>query len=103
MSSADKPSDSQKWRGRRKSTSTGSTDKWPVPSRPDEGATSEAQRARRASFWQSMAYLTSVGWLMALPIAAGVLLGRLLDDRLGSGYAWTLALFGVGLLLAAVE
>lgn len=40
---------------------------------------------------------------MALPIAAGVLLGRLLDDRLGSGYRWTLALFGVGLLLAAVE
>lgn len=50
-----------------------------------------------------MAYLTSLGWLMALPIAMGVLLGRLLDDRLGSGYVWTLALFGVGLLLAAVE
>lgn len=50
-----------------------------------------------------MAYLTSVGWLMALPIAAGVLLGWWLDDRLGAGYAWTLAFFGVGLLLAAVE
>jgi predicted F0F1-ATPase subunit len=50
-----------------------------------------------------MAYLTSLGWLMALPIAMGVLLGRMVDDRLGSGYSWTLTLFGVGVMLAAVE
>jgi hypothetical protein len=50
-----------------------------------------------------MAYLTSLGWLMALPIAMGVLLGRLVDVRLGSGYSWTLAFLGVGLLVAAVE
>jgi Putative F0F1-ATPase subunit Ca2+/Mg2+ transporter len=50
-----------------------------------------------------MAYLTSLGWLMALPMAMGVLLGRMVDDRLGSGYVWTLTLCGVGVVLAAVE
>jgi Putative F0F1-ATPase subunit Ca2+/Mg2+ transporter len=50
-----------------------------------------------------MAYLTSLGWLMALPIAMGVLLGRMVDDRCGSGYVWTLTLFSVGVVLAAVE
>jgi predicted F0F1-ATPase subunit len=50
-----------------------------------------------------MAYLTSLGWLMALPIAMGVLLGQMVDDRFSSGYVWTLTLFGVGVVLAAVE
>jgi hypothetical protein len=50
-----------------------------------------------------MAYLTSLGWLMALPIALSVLVGRYMDTRLGSGYGWTLALFGVGLMLAVLE
>lgn len=50
-----------------------------------------------------MAYLTSLGWLMALPIALSVLVGRYMDKRLGSGYGWTLALFGAGLMLAVLE
>jgi predicted F0F1-ATPase subunit len=50
-----------------------------------------------------MAYLTSLGWMMALPIALGVLLGRYVDRRLESGYRWTLALLGVGLALAVLE
>jgi hypothetical protein len=50
-----------------------------------------------------MVYLTSLGWLMALPIAISVLVGRYVDKRLGSGYGWTLTLFGVGLMLAALE
>jgi predicted F0F1-ATPase subunit len=50
-----------------------------------------------------MVYLTSLGWLMALPIAISVLLGRYVDKRLGSGYVWTLTLFGIGLMLAALE
>ena len=48
------------------------------------------------SFWRSVGYLTSLGWMIALPIAAGVLLGRFIDDRLGSGTFWTLALLGAG-------
>jgi undecaprenyl pyrophosphate phosphatase UppP len=50
-----------------------------------------------------MLYLTSLGWLMALPIAAGILTGRFLDNRLHSGNFWTLALLGVGISVAAVE
>ena len=50
-----------------------------------------------------MAYLTSLGWLLALPIAASVLLGRFLDDRLGPGFFWTLVLLGAGIALAGLE
>lgn len=40
---------------------------------------------------------------MALPIAAGILVGRFVDNRLASGYFWTLTLFGAGISIAAVE
>jgi putative F0F1-ATPase subunit (Ca2+/Mg2+ transporter) len=50
-----------------------------------------------------MLYLTSLGWLMALPIGLSVLVGHYLDARLGSGSFWTLALLGVGIALAALE
>ena len=55
------------------------------------------------SFWRSVGYLTSLGWMIALPIAAGVLLGRFIDDRLGSGTFWTLALLGAGVVIASLE
>jgi ATP synthase protein I len=55
------------------------------------------------SFWRSVGYLTSLGWMIALPIAAGVLLGRFIDDRLGSGTFWTLALLGAGVAIACLE
>lgn len=55
------------------------------------------------SFWRSVGYLTSLGWMIALPIAAGVLLGRFIDDRLGSGTFWTLALLGAGVAVACLE
>jgi hypothetical protein len=50
-----------------------------------------------------VANLTSLGWLLALPIAAGVLIGRFLDDRLGAGSFWTLALLGAGIGIAGLE
>lgn len=74
-----------------------------MPSADAEGSTAEARREHRRRFWQSMAYLTSVGWMMALPIAAGVLLGHTLDRRLGTGTFWTMALLGAGLVLGAWE
>jgi ATP synthase protein I len=48
-------------------------------------------------------YLTSLGWMIALPIAAGVLIGRFVDDRLASGSYWTLALLGAGVAIAGLE
>jgi predicted F0F1-ATPase subunit len=55
------------------------------------------------SFWRSVGYLTSLGWMIALPIAAGVLLGRFIDEQLGSGTFWTLTLLGAGVGIAALE
>ncbi len=55
------------------------------------------------AFWRDVAYLTSLGWLLALPIAGGVLLGRFIDDRAGTGTFWTLSLLGAGIGLAVVE
>ena len=39
---------------------------------------------------------TSLGWDLALPIFGGVLLGHLLDRRLGTTYGWTLGLLALG-------
>ena len=50
-----------------------------------------------------MAYLTSIGWLLAIPIAAGVLVGHYVDVWLGSGTRWTLALLGAGLVVGVTE
>jgi hypothetical protein len=41
--------------------------------------------------------------MIALPIAAGVLLGRFIDQRLASGTFWTLALMGAGVGIACLE
>jgi ATP synthase protein I len=64
---------------------------------------SKAQRRQRAAFWQAMIELTTLGWLIALPIAGGVLLGRYVDVRLHSGAFWTLALLGAGILVAGLD
>jgi predicted F0F1-ATPase subunit len=61
------------------------------------------RRERHAAVWQTAVYLTSLGWLLALPIAAGVLLGRYLDSRLESGHFWTQVLLGAGVAVACVE
>jgi hypothetical protein len=50
-----------------------------------------------------MAYLTSLGWLMAIPIGVSVLIGQYVDNRLGSGHFWTLTLLGAGIGLAILE
>jgi len=54
-------------------------------------------------FWQSMASLTSIGWLLAIPIAGGVLLGHYVDAWLGTGTRWTLALLGLGVVVGVLE
>jgi hypothetical protein len=41
--------------------------------------------------------------MIVLPIGIGVLLGWLLDQHLGSGRFWTLALLGAGIGVAALE
>jgi predicted F0F1-ATPase subunit len=47
--------------------------------------------------WRSALTLTSLGWDLALPIFGGVLLGHLLDRRLGTAYVFTLGLLVLGI------
>lgn len=68
-----------------------------------------ARRARRMQtarsagerFWAGLALTGSVGWMIALPMVAGVFLGRRLDARLGTGLAFTLGLMLAGLAAGA--
>ena len=47
--------------------------------------------------WRTALTATSLGWDLALPIFLGVLLGHLLDRRLGTGYVFTLGLLLLGI------
>ncbi|WP_318571000.1 AtpZ/AtpI family protein [Salinigranum marinum] len=86
------------WEKRQGDDSTGATRSWPVPSRGNGD-----EEGEDASFWQAMAYLTSLGWVLALPVAAGILLGAWLDRQLGTTPTLTLGLLGAGIVIAAVQ
>ncbi|MFO7769245.1 MAG: AtpZ/AtpI family protein [bacterium] len=60
------------------------------------------ERTRRneeesSSFWQTVGVIGTVGWSVALPTAAGVLIGRWLDALLGSGSTFMFFFMLVGL------
>ncbi len=57
----------------------------------------KAQGERRGSLWAHVARVGSLGWMIALPIAGGALLGHAIDRWLGTGITWSLALLTVGL------
>lgn len=54
-------------------------------------------RTRRGRFWAGLGLVGSLGWIVALPTAAGTLLGRHLDQRLGTAPSFTLSLMLIGL------
>ncbi len=56
-------------------------------------------RERHRSLWVQVSQVGVLGWLLALPIVAGALLGHWIDRRLGTGISFALGmlLFGVGL------
>jgi len=62
------------------------------------------RNARDTSFWRSVGTMGTVGWSVSLPTAVGVLFGRWLDGRLGSGDVFMvffmLAGLGLGCLIA---
>jgi ATP synthase protein I len=67
----------------------------------------QADRRRRAarnepggSLWTQIARVSTLGWMVALPIALGAIVGHLLDRWLGTGITWALALLGLGILVA---
>lgn len=57
-------------------------------------------RARRGkSLWAQATAVGTLGWLIAVPITAGAILGHLLDRRLGSGITWSMAFMFLGVLV----
>jgi ATP synthase protein I len=56
-------------------------------------------RARAGpSLWAQASWVGTVGWLIAVPIVVGALLGHLLDRRLDSGITWAMACMSLGVL-----
>ncbi len=57
----------------------------------------KAKAERRSSLWAQVARVGTLGWMIALPIAGGALLGHAIDRWLGTGITWALALLTVGI------
>ena len=55
---------------------------------------------RRGSLWGEVARVGTVGWIIALPLVGGALLGHQLDRRLGTGVRWSLAFIVLGAALS---
>jgi F0F1-type ATP synthase assembly protein I len=79
-----------------------STERWPTPSAHPDDKSSDRKR-RDASLWRHVAYLTSLGWMIVLPIAAGILFGRLADGALGTHPYATILLLCAGIGVALLE
>jgi F0F1-type ATP synthase assembly protein I len=60
-----------------------------------QGPAGEVWRAA----WRDALRTTSLGWDLALPIAGGVWIGHVVDQRLQSGMVWTVALLFLGVVI----
>ncbi|MEX1362271.1 MAG: AtpZ/AtpI family protein [Nannocystaceae bacterium] len=58
----------------------------------------KARRRRGGSLWTQASRVGTVGWLIAVPIVIGALLGHLLDERLDSGITFAMAFIVLGVL-----
>lgn len=52
-----------------------------------------------ASVGRRLAQIGILGWIIVLPMLAGIILGRWLDLRFGTGLLWTAPLLILGLIL----
>lgn len=58
-----------------------------------------ATREGRRSIGQDLAIIGVIGWTVVTPTLLGILAGRWLDHRFGTGVFWTLGLLVAGLVL----
>ncbi len=55
---------------------------------------------RSRSMWVQVSQVGTLGWMLALPIIGGALLGHLIDRWLGTGLSFALAFLVLGLAVA---
>ena len=60
------------------------------------------RREGERSMAQNLAMIGALGWLIVVPMLAGMFAGRWLDQRLGTGHILTCALLVAGLSLGCV-
>ena len=63
----------------------------------------EARKRRKQSAWRGLGMFGLVGWAVAVPIIAGVALGRWIDASWPGETSWTLALLLAGAFLGALN
>jgi ATP synthase protein I len=68
-----------------------------------EGQARRARRSRTERFWQGLATVGAVGWMVSVPAVAGALVGHWLDERFASGVFWTLPLLMIGVILGCIS
>jgi ATP synthase protein I len=65
-----------------------------------EALETKAKSTRGRNLWVTVSRVGTLGWMIALPIVGGALLGHYLDRLLGTGLTFTLALLTLGLVVA---
>ncbi len=63
----------------------------------------QARKRRRESPWFGLGMFGLVGWAVAVPIIAGIALGRWIDARWPDDTSWTLALLLAGTFLGVLN
>ena len=67
----------------------------------DQNASQEDEKPRNKTIAiDLLAQVTTLSWNLVIPIVGGVLLGAYLDNRLDSGFTWTLSLLVLGVIIA---
>lgn len=61
-----------------------------------------AKREGRRSIGQDLAQVGVIGWTIVIATLLGILAGRWLDRRFGTGVLWTLGLLVAGVILGCV-
>jgi ATP synthase protein I len=61
------------------------------------------QRDGTQSAWFGLGMSGLIGWSVAVPTLAGVLIGMWMDRRWPSGHSWTLALLVAGLIIGCAN
>jgi len=62
-----------------------------------------AQRDATQGVWFGLGMSGLIGWSVAVPTLAGVLIGAWLDRRWPGGHSWTLALLVAGLVIGCAN